>query len=168
MEDVVYLKNGEIVRDTIIEQIPGESLEIQTQDGSVSVYSVDEITKIVKEPATGAEEAGANIEIGMLFGYPIFLSMATMRPLSLGCQVRCDLHTLGTLRFTFRGFRLKSCPSGRNSVLEGSRLDITPKLPFILAAEVVCSLHIIASTFLPSSSHRLERGESQLHSDHCA
>ena len=68
IEDVVYLKNGEIVRGTIIEQIPGESLEIQTQDGSVSVYSMDEITKIVKEPATGAEEAGAAIEIGTLFG----------------------------------------------------------------------------------------------------
>ena len=68
VEDVVYLKNGEIARGTITGQILGESLEIQTQDGSVSVYSMDEITKIVKEPAAGAEEAGADIEIGTLFG----------------------------------------------------------------------------------------------------
>ena len=68
MEDVVYLKNGEIVRGTIIEQIPGESLEIQTQDGSVSVYAMDEIAKIAKEPVTGTEEASGGIEIGTLFG----------------------------------------------------------------------------------------------------
>lgn len=68
IEDVVHLKNGKIVRGTITEQILGESLEIQTQDGSIFVYSMDEITKIVKEPATGAEETGANIEIGTLFG----------------------------------------------------------------------------------------------------
>ena len=68
VEDVVYLKNGEIVRGTIIEQIPGASLEIQMQEGSVFVYDLDEIAKIAKEPATGAEEAGADIEIGTLFG----------------------------------------------------------------------------------------------------
>ena len=68
MEDVVYLKNGEIVRGTIIEQIPGESLEIQTQDGSVFVYDLDEIAKIAKEPVTGTEEAPSGIEIGTLFG----------------------------------------------------------------------------------------------------
>ena len=31
MEDVVHLKNGGLIRGTIIEQIPGESLKIQTQ-----------------------------------------------------------------------------------------------------------------------------------------
>ena len=35
MEDVVHLKNGGLIRGTIIEQIPGESLKIQTRDGSV-------------------------------------------------------------------------------------------------------------------------------------
>ena len=49
-EDVVHLKNGSIVRGTIIEQIPGESLKIQTQGGSVFVYTMDEIVKISKEP----------------------------------------------------------------------------------------------------------------------
>ena len=49
-EDVVHLKNGSIVRGTIIEQIPGESLKIQTQGGSVFVYTMNEIAKISKEP----------------------------------------------------------------------------------------------------------------------
>ena len=58
MEDVVYLKNGEIVWGTIIEQIPGESLKIQTADGSVFAYAMDEISKIVKEPVMGDGRVG--------------------------------------------------------------------------------------------------------------
>lgn len=68
MEDVVHLKNGEIVRGTIIEQIPGASLEIQTRDDSVSVYAMDEIAKIAKEPVAGTEGTSGGIEIGTLFG----------------------------------------------------------------------------------------------------
>ncbi len=51
MEDVVHLKNGSVIRGTIIEQIPGESLKIQTQGGSVFVYTMDEIAEIGREPA---------------------------------------------------------------------------------------------------------------------
>ena len=55
LEDVVYLKDGTIVRGTIIEQIPGESLKIQTQGGSVFLYALEEIAKIVKEPVLEPE-----------------------------------------------------------------------------------------------------------------
>ena len=55
LEDVVYLKDGTIVRGTIIEQIPGESLKIQTQGGSVFLYTLEEIAKIVKEPVLEPE-----------------------------------------------------------------------------------------------------------------
>ena len=49
------MKDGTIVRGTIIEQIPGESLKIQTQGGSVFLYTLDEIAKIVKEPVLEPE-----------------------------------------------------------------------------------------------------------------
>ena len=49
-EDVVYLKNGSIVRGIIVEQIPGESLKIQVQGGSLFVFEMSEVLKIVKEP----------------------------------------------------------------------------------------------------------------------
>jgi len=52
MEDVVYLKNGGLIRGTIIEQVPGESLKIQTRDGNVFVYTMGEVAKILKEPVT--------------------------------------------------------------------------------------------------------------------
>ena len=47
--DVVYLKNGSIIKGKIIEQIIGESVKIETADGSIFVYKVEEIEKIVKE-----------------------------------------------------------------------------------------------------------------------
>ncbi|MFN5983557.1 MAG: hypothetical protein ACK479_08835 [Fluviicola sp.] len=47
--DVVYLKNGSIIRGQIIEQIPNQSLKIRTNDGSVFVYKMEEVEKIVKE-----------------------------------------------------------------------------------------------------------------------
>ena len=51
LQDVVYLKNGSIIRGLIIEQIPNVSLKIQTADGSVFVYKIDEIEKMTKEPS---------------------------------------------------------------------------------------------------------------------
>ena len=53
MEDVVHLKNGGLVRGTIIEQIPGVSLKIKTREGNVFVYTMDEIAKMSKESVMG-------------------------------------------------------------------------------------------------------------------
>jgi hypothetical protein len=47
--DVVYLKNGSIIKGIIIEQIPSVSVKIKTKDDNVFVFKVDEIEKIVKE-----------------------------------------------------------------------------------------------------------------------
>jgi hypothetical protein len=49
MDDVVYLKNGSIIRGMITEQIPNQTLKIQTKDGSVFVYNMSEVEKITKE-----------------------------------------------------------------------------------------------------------------------
>jgi len=48
-QDVVYLKNGSIIRGVIIEQIPNKSIKIKTADSSVIVYQMDEIEKSTKE-----------------------------------------------------------------------------------------------------------------------
>jgi hypothetical protein len=48
-EDVVYLKNGSIIHGMIIEQVPNESIKIQTKDKNVFVFKMDEIMKITKE-----------------------------------------------------------------------------------------------------------------------
>jgi hypothetical protein len=49
MVDVVYLKNGSMIKGTIIEQVPDQSLKIKTADGNVFDYKMEDITKITKE-----------------------------------------------------------------------------------------------------------------------
>ena len=51
MRDVVYLKDGSVVKGTIVEQVPNKSLKIETADGSLFVYKFDDIEKIAKEAA---------------------------------------------------------------------------------------------------------------------
>ncbi|MDR0874268.1 MAG: hypothetical protein LBN27_12530 [Prevotellaceae bacterium] len=48
-QDVVYLKNGTIIHGTIIEQVPNQSLKIETQGGNIFVYQTEDIEKITKE-----------------------------------------------------------------------------------------------------------------------
>ena len=61
MEDVVYLRDGTVVRGEIIEQVPGQSIRIRTRDGSVYVYTMNLIERIVREPvqAPAAAEPAA-------------------------------------------------------------------------------------------------------------
>lgn len=58
-EDAVYLKNGSIVRGIIIEQIPNQSIKIQTRDRNIFVYKMEEIEKITKEN-TGYKKSEAD------------------------------------------------------------------------------------------------------------
>ncbi len=58
LEDVVYLKDGSIIRGTIIEQVPGESLKIETTGGNVFVFSMKKIERIAKEPSKSRSRLG--------------------------------------------------------------------------------------------------------------
>ena len=49
MEDVIYLKDGSIIRGLIIEQIPGKHIKIQTREGNLFVYEIWQIDRIMKE-----------------------------------------------------------------------------------------------------------------------
>jgi len=48
-QDIVYLKNGNIVKGIIVEQIPNVSIKIETADKSIFVFKVEEVEKIEKE-----------------------------------------------------------------------------------------------------------------------
>ena len=59
VEEVVYLKNGSVVRGIIVEQIPNETLRIRTSGGSEFVFQMSEVLKITKElPVVGPPESG--------------------------------------------------------------------------------------------------------------
>lgn len=50
--DVLYLKDGSVIKGQIIEQIPDQSLKIQMYDGSILVYPMDTVEKIVKQSSS--------------------------------------------------------------------------------------------------------------------
>lgn len=49
LQDVVYLKNGSIIRGDIIEMVPGETVKIMTADGCVFIYGFADVEKFTKE-----------------------------------------------------------------------------------------------------------------------
>jgi hypothetical protein len=49
MQDVIYLKNGSVVRGVIVEQVPNSSVKIRTSDGSEFVYPISDVLKMTKE-----------------------------------------------------------------------------------------------------------------------
>lgn len=51
LEDVVYLKDGSMIRGTIIQQIPNAHLTIRITGGSTFTYAMSEIIRITKEPS---------------------------------------------------------------------------------------------------------------------
>ncbi|MBI5806609.1 hypothetical protein HZA73_11315 [candidate division TA06 bacterium] len=64
-QDVVYLKNGSIIKGKIVEFIPDSGLKIQTADGSIYAYSMSEVKKITDGPNTKGVTlfAGSSIPI---------------------------------------------------------------------------------------------------------
>ena len=48
-QEVVYLKNGSVIKGVIVEQVPNESIKIRTNDGSVFAYQMSDVEKITKE-----------------------------------------------------------------------------------------------------------------------
>ena len=59
-QEVVYLKNGSVIRGTIVEQQPNVLLKVKTADGSIFVYPMNEVEKITKEEAINRESEKSN------------------------------------------------------------------------------------------------------------
>lgn len=87
--EVIYTKNGSIVKGVIIETIPNVSYKIKTSDGNIFVFKAEEIEKIEKlevtkqnektEPFMGKrsgfssiEEIGASLIINETTSTPLF------------------------------------------------------------------------------------------------
>lgn len=57
MVDVVYLKNGSVIRGTIVEAVTDGNIKIETADGSWFVYRTADVAYIKKEPK-GKKDSG--------------------------------------------------------------------------------------------------------------
>ena len=53
-QETVYLKNGSIIKGTVLEQEAGGNIKIMTSDGSIFVYKSDEVQKITKEAVSSS------------------------------------------------------------------------------------------------------------------
>lgn len=60
-QDVVYLKNGNVYRGVIVEQIPGKSLKIQTSESTYNIQ-LNEVEKFTREPIHGGKASMASSE----------------------------------------------------------------------------------------------------------
>ena len=74
--EVIYLKNGSIIKGTIVEQTPNESYKIKTADGSLFVYKWSEVSKITKEvikpTTTNSTRYQGEIQVGFGAGVGAF------------------------------------------------------------------------------------------------
>ncbi len=145
-QDVIYLKSGEVLSGTIVEQVPGVSMKIETSERKVFTIKMDEIEKIAKEKVmlsatqqkalkSGFEGNGAlgynlgngdygldrlmiNLSLGYRF-YPVFFLGA-----GLGARQYPDLKaTIVPVYIDFRGILMDRKVSPFVSVQFGTSLN---------------------------------------------
>lgn len=63
MTDVVYCKNGSVVKGIITEQVPDKYITIQTDNGSTFVFQMSEIERIAKEQTQTATATTTPLEM---------------------------------------------------------------------------------------------------------
>ncbi|MDI6752279.1 MAG: outer membrane beta-barrel protein [bacterium] len=61
--DVVYLKDGSVIKGKVIESVPGVSYKIKTADGSIFVFAVEKVAKI----SFGEEEMRVEVKKGGVY-----------------------------------------------------------------------------------------------------
>lgn len=98
-QEVVYLKNGSMIRGTVIEQIVGQSLKIQTADGSIFVYRMDEVEKITKESPIQTKRTASLVPAGNITSYRGFVDFGYTQKLGGGAN-RIELTTSHGYQFT--------------------------------------------------------------------
>ena len=66
-QDVVYLKNGSVIKGSVIEMVPNQTIKIQTADGSLFVYQISEVDRVERDNnkrSANDEEIGDYLERG--------------------------------------------------------------------------------------------------------
>lgn len=77
LKDVIYLKNGSIIRGSIIEQVPNQHVKIENSNLDVLVFQLEHVDRISKEfisnksPYTGNKRSAALIGMNKISINPI-------------------------------------------------------------------------------------------------
>jgi len=72
-QETVYLKDGSIIKGIIVEQVPNQSIKIQTADGSLFVFEMDEVEKITKESVSNKTVSSFSTKSYKQTGYRGFI-----------------------------------------------------------------------------------------------
>ena len=85
--EAVHLKNGSVIYGIIIEQIPGQRVKIQARDGSIFIYTADEISRITREKAPQQERQIIYLDRN----YPLLGAHAELGITGFGKDMRLEL-----------------------------------------------------------------------------
>lgn len=80
--EVVYLKNGSVIKGVIIEQIPNVSLKVKTTDGSLIICNMSDVEKITKEESQFVKNVQRSSAKPALKGYKGFVDLGYLADLS--------------------------------------------------------------------------------------
>jgi hypothetical protein len=69
MQDVIYLKNGSIIRGNIKEPVTNDQVSIETVTGNIFVYQMSEVEKMTKEPFYVKGKNSKTYNTGIKKGY---------------------------------------------------------------------------------------------------
>jgi hypothetical protein len=97
MRDVVYLKDGSVVKGIIVEQIPNKSIKLQTGDGSLFVYSMDAVEKMTKELREASPRRFAGK--GLTAGYKGYVDFGYTLGAGLYAPDRCAVSIVNGVQF---------------------------------------------------------------------
>jgi len=104
--DVVYLKNGSVVKGIIIENTPNANIKLQTSDGRIFVFNYEDILKFAKEASKAIPTIQTNYRekspgLAFLFSFLLpgggqyyngeIIKGVTMTVLSLGSVVLMNI-----------------------------------------------------------------------------
>ena len=88
LQDVVYLKNGSIIRGVITELSPNQPVKIETADRNVFVFQWEEIERITKEPSPNQRSVTASRNsTGLQRGYKGIAELGSMAGDGVGAKV---------------------------------------------------------------------------------
>lgn len=58
-QDIIYLKNGSVIHGTIIEHIPNHMVKIETSEGNIHEFNIEEVEKMVFTPQVNPYQAAS-------------------------------------------------------------------------------------------------------------
>ena len=108
-KEVVYLKNGSIIKGDIVEIIPNKTLTVETADGSSFVCNYDDIDKITREKTENNEVKAKKSEDNEALATPKIKDNSSPLKRGYSAQINSDIFanslTCGPVITTVHGFR---------------------------------------------------------------